>query len=461
MMMTIEKERPTGAEWAEGRAFASEQTSVPNSVPNPENFPEVMRQKVRWIGWKWGTKGEDGRWIYFDRSELEVHDGHLWHVDADGALTRAEKLPICIMTGRAASVSNSRTWCSFNFALEALQAGKVDGMGYVLDKGEALIDIDGCINQNGKPKKFASNLIEKLDTYAELSVSGQGVHILCPSGDFEPTRGCKAARCEVYVGGHTNRYCTVSGDVLEGHGDLADDEENAADNFADFYHKEFARYPLKHTGGKGMIVFPEEPSADDRVSDEEAAALLVGHWYSGVLLFERGDLKEWRRIRSEHVPGSDNSQSEADFALAKMLLASTFGNPQQTVRLMRKSALWRNKYDEIHDGTNPYVVMTVRNALETCNPLAILQSADRRSNEVLKDYPDEFKPLVDLMKQDHVTHYMLRRVMCTRGKGAARMRWSTPIAQYPLDLILSHWGEIVRIAYQYNWKRVNGGAPRG
>lgn len=418
-----------------------------------------MRDKCRWIGWKWGKKCPDGKPRYFDRSELVAHEGHLWHVDSDGVLTRAEKLPICITTGMFASVSDRRTWCSFDAALDAVRAGCVHGVGYVLDRGEALIDLDGCI-EDGKLKKFASNMVEKLDTYAELSVSGQGVHILCPSGDFEPTRGCKAARCEVYVGGHTNRYCTVSGDVLDGHGDYAEDEENAADVFADFYKKEFANHPIRHEAGKGRIVFPEEPDPDDRVSDEWAVAFLVSHWHSGWLLFERGDLKEWARIRSEHVSGSDNSRSEADFALAKMLLASTFGNARQTVRLMRRSAMWRQKYDEIHDGTNPYVVMTVRNALQTCDPMAILGSAFRRGNETMKDYPKEFAPLVKLMERDGVTDYMLRRVMRTRAKGTARMRKNTPIERYPLDLLLSHWDEIADLAYQYNWGRVNGGAPR-
>lgn len=418
-----------------------------------------MRDKSRWMGWKWGAKGPDGKPIYYDRSELVPHDGHLWHVDADGVLARAEKLPICIATGYLASVSNRQTWCSFATALESMRSGAIDGLGYVLDKGEALIDLDGCV-ENGKLKEFASGMVEKLDTYAELSVSGQGVHILCPSGDFEPTRGCKAARCEIYVGGHTNRYCTVSGDVLDGHGDLADDEENAADVFADVYRSEFAGHPLKLDSGKGRIVFPDEPDPDDRISDEEAAAFLVGHWHSGWLLFERGDLKEWARIRSEHVPGSDNSRSEADYALAKMLLASTFGNARQTVRLMRKSALWRPKFDEVHDGTNPYVVMTVRNALETCDPMAILGSAIRRGNETMKDYPVEFAPLVRLMERDGVTHYMLRRVMCTRAHGSARMRKDTPIERYPLDLMLEHWDAIAESAFQFNWDRVNGGAPR-
>lgn len=418
-----------------------------------------MRNKHRWIGWRWGTKEEDGRWSFFNRSDLVVNGGHLWHVDTDGVLTRAEKLPICIATGRAASVSDSGTWCTFDGANGALSAKAIDGLGYVLDKGEALIDIDGCID-DGALGEFATSLMRKLDTYAELSVSGQGIHILCPSGSFEPTRGCKAARCEVYVGGHTNRYCTVSGDVLDGYDSLPEDEENAADLFADFYRDEFANHPLRHAKGEGRIVFADEQDTDDRLTDEEAAALLVGHWHSGWLLFERGDLKEWQRIRKEHAPASDNSRSEADFALAKMLLASTFGNARQTVRLMRRSALWRAKYDEVHDGTNPYVAMTVRNALETCDPMALLGSAMQRGNETMKDYPQEFAPLVELMERDGVTHYMLRRVMCTRAKGRARVRWDTPVDLYPLDLMLEHWDVIADIAYQYDWDRVMGGAPR-
>lgn len=459
-MVAGKKEQPAvGVRQAADSALANAQTDG-SIIAGPARFPLRMRQKPRWIGWKWGAKGSDNRWIYFDRASLVAHDGHLWHEDADGNLIRAEKLPICVTTGRAASVSDRSTWCTFEAALEALHNGCIDGLGYVLDKGEALIDLDGCI-QGGRVAQFARNLMEKLDTYAEVSVSGQGIHILCPSGDFEPTRGCRAARCEVYVGGHTNRYCTVSGIVLDGYDNLPEDEENAADLFSDFYRTEFAHHPLRHSQGEGRIVFPDEPDGSERVTDERAAALLVGHWHSGWLLFERGDLREWQRMRAEHVGGSDNSRSEADFALAKMLLASTMGNARQTVRLMRRSAMWRPKYDEVHDGSNTYVAMTVRNAMETCDPMAVLNAALRRGEETLRDYPAGFGPLVALMKRDGITHFMLRGVMCTRGRGAARVTWDTPIGRYPLDLMIEHWDEIVDIAYQYNFDKVKGGAPRG
>lgn len=407
-------------------------------------LPQRFLLKGRFIGWIYG---ERGTWKRYDKDALVPVDGHLCFIDDDGVTHRAEKLPVCPRTMRAASVSDPTTWGSYGEASALVAQGKVDGVGYVLDRGEAVVDLDGCMI-DGAPNEFAATLVAKLCTYTEVSVSGMGLHLICLVGEFEPTRGCKAGRCEVYVGGHTNRFITMTGSVFEGYDEL---DEDAEDVFYDFYHTEFENHPVRYEHGEGAIEFPEEGETDE---DGAVVAWLIGHYKHGRELFELGDISKWAEDRSRYVPNADRSRSEADFALAKMLLAATSGNAQQALRLLRRSAMRRSKYDEIHDGTNDYATMTVRNALETCDVRAMVKSAIKRRDERLSEYPESFAPLVELMKRDDVTHYMLQRVMCTRAKGTARRRWRDPIESYPLAWMIRWWDELAKAAYSYDFRRV-------
>ena len=406
-------------------------------------FPTVLLRKRRFIGFIYG---ERGTWRRYPKESLKSINGHQCHVDDAGVIHRADKLPIDVRTGKAASVSDANTWASFEEVFAALAKGMVDGIGYVLDRGEFLIDIDGCV-ANGVPNEFATSLVAKMDTYTERSVSKCGYHILGHAGVFEPTRGCRGARVEVYVGGHTNRFCTVTGDVVDGHTEFEDRE----DVFSDFYETEFRDHPVTYKHGEGAIELSEDETP---ISDEYVVSWLIGHYKHGRALFERGDISGWAEDRAKYLPKADNSRSVADYAFAKMLLAATDGNLGQTLRLMNRSAMHRDKYDEVHDGTNTYAAMTVRNAAETSDVPAMRSSAFRRRDERLAEYPDTMTEGVALMRRDDITHYMLREVMCTRAQGTARRRWKDPASSYPAEWIVRWWDELVYVAYQYDFRKV-------
>lgn len=412
-------------------------------IKDYSGVPPQLKAKHRWIGWYWGQRKP---WIRFPKEALVPDGNHLSYVDKDGVIHKASKLPIDTSTLRAASVSDKSTWGTFEQAVAAKERGDVDDIGYVLDKGESLLDVDGCV-VDGNLNEFARNLIEKMDSYAEESASGQGCHILGYTGDFEPTRGCKGARIEVYVGGHTKRFCTVTGNVIDGHTTLEDCE----DVFADFYETEFRDHPVTYKHGEGAIELPEDETP---ISDEYAVSWLIGHYKHGRTLYERGDITGWAADRAKYLPKADNSRSVADYAFAKMLLAATDGNLGQTLRLMNRSAMHRDKYDEVHDGTNTYAAMTVRNAAETSDVPAMRSGAFRRRDERLADYPDTMTEVVALMRRDDVTHYMLREVMCTRAQGTARRRWKDPVSSYPAEWMVRWWDELVDVAYQYDFRKV-------
>jgi len=130
------------------------------------------------------------------------------------------KRPINPATGANASVTDKNTWSDFNTVISSMaKYPHIVGVGIVLGafEGQKLcgLDIDNCIDTNGKISKEAQEIIDCLKTYTELSPSGTGIHSLffaeklgnkCKNSTLE---GCKCL--ELY---DTNRYFTLTGNCL-------------------------------------------------------------------------------------------------------------------------------------------------------------------------------------------------------------------------------------------------------
>jgi primase-polymerase (primpol)-like protein len=85
----------------------------------------------------------------------------------------ATKRPITV-AGRAASSTNSATWSTHRDAV-ASTAG--EGIGFVLGDGFGCIDLDHCIVDGEMAPWAAAVIAANPGTYAEISRSGEGVHI--------------------------------------------------------------------------------------------------------------------------------------------------------------------------------------------------------------------------------------------------------------------------------------------
>jgi putative DNA primase/helicase len=110
--------------------------------------------------------------------------------------------------GAHAKSDDPATWSSFEVVCRALESSGCDGLGCMIQPPYIGIDFDKVSD----PVKdfWARQWIEKLDSYAELSVSGTGYHVWC-TGDLPDGRR-KCGRVEVYG---TGRYFTVSGNALQ------------------------------------------------------------------------------------------------------------------------------------------------------------------------------------------------------------------------------------------------------
>lgn len=89
------------------------------------------------------------------------------------------KRPINPLTGSFAKVTDSGTWTSFEEAVACIGKFGSLGIGFVLGGGFVGIDMDTCIDmETSQISDEALEVLETLDSYTEISVSGTGLHTI-------------------------------------------------------------------------------------------------------------------------------------------------------------------------------------------------------------------------------------------------------------------------------------------
>jgi primase-polymerase (primpol)-like protein len=122
------------------------------------------------------------------------------------------KHPYSAHTGRRASSTDSRTWGSFEEVMEAYGAGGYDGIGFVFSSGDPYcgVDLDEAVDpETGEVGSWAAEIVDSLDSYAELSPSGTGIHVIVRGK--VPPGGNRRGALEMY---DRERFFTVTGRAL-------------------------------------------------------------------------------------------------------------------------------------------------------------------------------------------------------------------------------------------------------
>lgn len=150
----------------------------------------------------------------FDKIPNELKADALWCVwkrkDNKG------KIPFNPQTGGIAKSNDPHTFSDYRTALTAYKSGKFDGLGIGIFNGFAAIDIDHCINNN-KLSDVATDVIQKMGSYTEISPSGKGIRIVfrvanTPYDKNKYYINNQQAGLECYVSGVTNKFVTITGD---------------------------------------------------------------------------------------------------------------------------------------------------------------------------------------------------------------------------------------------------------
>jgi putative DNA primase/helicase len=125
-----------------------------------------------------------------------------------------EKAPFYPGRGKI-SVKDTQFHMTYDEAVKLARQDKRFGIGIVLGDGLAGIDVDGAMEPDGTLPQWLAELLEQLDTYAELSPSGTGVHILALSPSFRAVKvSCtRETKRGIEVYSH-DRFFTFTGHVL-------------------------------------------------------------------------------------------------------------------------------------------------------------------------------------------------------------------------------------------------------
>lgn len=155
-------------------------------VFNGANIPPTLKAMRRWAPWK--AVWNESRQKY---DKIPCHPNHF-----------------------GLSTKKVADWVDYDTAAAAqrLNPTKYAGLGFVLTdvKGVVGIDLDNCL-VGGIPAPWAQEIVDLVDSYTEVSPSGNGLRILAVGSTANDWNNHDVG-IEVYSG-HTPRFLTVTGDT--------------------------------------------------------------------------------------------------------------------------------------------------------------------------------------------------------------------------------------------------------
>ena len=281
-----------------------------------EKIPNELKQIPNWVCW------------------LAVPD--------EKAHSGVSKKPVNPRTGGFAQSNNPSTWTDFDTAVKASE--RFSGIGFMFgncayfgvdidDRGELLQDY----LENGADNIFAE-FINTLQSYAELSQSRNGIHIICrgklPSGG----RNSKKNRIEMYDNG---RFFVMTGECCAEFAEIAECTERIKPLHAKYLG-----------GGKEPSPKPRPPASVSTADDIVRLAMNAKNGAQFSSLYN-GDFEAY------------GSRSEADLAFCNMLAFWCGCDASKMDSIFRQSGLMRDKWDRRQSGST-YGALTIEKAIAGC-----------------------------------------------------------------------------------------------
>ena len=259
----------------------------------------------------------------------------LWRLEERGG--KPAKIPRDPKQGRNASVTNPKHWGTWEEAYEGFTRYENDGIGFVFTSDDPFVgvDLDHCRDKDtGVLDVWAQGIVDKLNSYTEISPSGTGVHIIC-QGELAGKKR-RRGQVECYT---ERRYFTVTGECpakwgkdIRVIGEPLDwvFDVGASPSPIRTERPDHDRVPLPTT---------EEHSALEAELNPHAVADADVHQERLTILFENSEIvkKVWELTA---VVGKDWSPSEWDLSLANYFVSAGWPN----VEIMRGLIAFRRKW---------------------------------------------------------------------------------------------------------------------
>lgn len=237
---------------------------------------------------------------------------------------KTDKYPIAPKTGHLAETNNAATWGTFAEAVARMKSDNLDALGFVFTSADPYtgIDLDDVMGANEEMEQWARYYVHLLQSYAERSQSGKGVHVIVRA--VLPPGGRKAGQVEMYDAG---RFFVFTGDVLDDYTEIRDAQDAVNQIHAWTFPDKQAQTAPTRQATQPVDLSDVELLAKARAARNGATfdALMNGS--------------------TQGYP----SASEADMALCGQLAFWTGGDAGRMDTLFRSSALYRpEKWNKPH-----------------------------------------------------------------------------------------------------------------
>ena len=288
-----------------------------------------------------------------DMTVDELKDKKLWFLWSakPGGNGKVTKVSFAANGGATGTDDAHRgTWVSFDDAESARNQFQASGLGLKIPKGFFLLDID----HKDISDPFAQLMLSRFSSYAEVSPSGKGIHIIGQCDitklpvhfddrrkklvlDSEYYQKRSDIGLELYIGDITNRYGTFTGNTINSL-PIADCTQAVLTTLdKEMRKKPKAKYSAKRDGDRAVF---------DIVCDLRKQK----NGDKFIQLYDKGDFSEY------------GSQSEADAALCALIAFRTGADPDAIDEVFRSSALYRSKWER-----DDYRENTINAGISACN----------------------------------------------------------------------------------------------
>ncbi|MDM8111772.1 VapE family protein [Phascolarctobacterium faecium] len=313
-----------------------------------ENIPAELKSLPRWVCWRFEQRG--------------------------GKATKVPYTP----TGRRAKSNDPATWAAFDECRAAHESGSFDGIGFQLDgSGIVGVDIDHARDAAGNWSATAADITERLASYAEISPSGEGVHIFIKAVKPGSKSKNAAAGVEMY---DTKRFFTVTGNLYREGLNAVQERQEALKGV---YFK-YLEPPQNVTATTGQ----EKHAAVDFAPLDDAA--IIELFESGKAGGQKSDRGKELQAYWKGMPGLyTDDLSTADLSLCNALAFWTQKDTAQMDRLFRQSGLYlldgrAEKWNTKHNSAGQtYGEMTIAAAVAACNVVYSARNLTGRFNNEL------------------------------------------------------------------------------
>ena len=332
-----------------------------------------------------------------DMTVEELKDKNLWFLwsakpSKNGKVT---KVPFAANGGATGTdYAHKGTWVSFDDAESARNQFQASGLGLKIPKGFFLLDID----HKDISDPFAQLMLSRFSSYAEVSPSGKGIHIIGQCDitklpvhfddrrkklvlDSEYYQKRSDIGLELYIGDITNRYGTFTGNIINSL-PIADCTQAVLTTLdKEMRKKPKAKYSAKRDGDRAVF---------DIVCDLRKQK----NGDKFIRLYDKGDFSEY------------GSQSEADAALCALIAFRTGADPDAIDEVFRSSALYRSKWER-----DDYRENTINAGISACN--GVLHRSKMEHPDFIKfneqtGEPYVSVPLLAKYVREHLQYILVR-----------------------------------------------------